>query len=74
MSEPEKKTQDFSHPASETRTARVIAADEAGPKGHTEREIVAEESSHANAEAKAEAKHVPPDIISKSQRKRLRPL
>lgn len=67
MSDPGKKTQDFSHPASETRTPREIAADE----GHAERDIVAEESSHADAEAKAEAKHVAPDVISKSQRKRL---
>jgi hypothetical protein len=70
MSDHGKKTQDFSHPVRENRTKREIAADE----GHAEREIVAEESSHADAEAKAEAKHVPPDTISKSQRKRLKPL
>jgi hypothetical protein len=71
MSEPGKKTQDFSHPVNENLTQHEIAADEAGATGKAEREIVAEESSHADAEAKAEAKHVPPDIISKSQRKRL---
>jgi hypothetical protein len=63
MSEPGKKTQDFSHPVNENRTPRENAADEG--------EVVEEESSHADAEAKAEAKHVPPETISKSQRKRL---
>jgi hypothetical protein len=69
MSDTSKRTHAKPHPASQPRTPREIA-DEAAT-GKPELEIVEQEAEHASAEAKAQAKQSPPDIISKKQRKRL---
>jgi hypothetical protein len=71
MSDPSGATQASPHPVSQHRTPREIAADEAGPIGKPDLDIVAKEASSASAEAKTEAKRPPLDIISKKQRKRL---
>lgn len=71
MSDPRQKTQAEPHPVSDHRTPREIAADEAGPIGKPDLDIVAREASDATAEAKTQAKRSPPDVISKKQRKRL---
>jgi hypothetical protein len=71
MSDPAEKTQANPHPVSQHRTPREIAADEGGPIGKADADVVAKEASEANEEAKTQAKRPPPDVISKSQRKRL---
>ena len=71
MSDPSQKTQANPHPVSEHGNPREIAADEAGPIGEPDLDIVAREASDASAGAKTQAKRTPPDIISKKQRKRL---
>jgi hypothetical protein len=74
MSDPRQKTQAEPHPVSDHRTPREIAADEAGPIGKPDSDIVEQEASDASAKAKnqeTQAKRSPPDVISKSQRKRL---
>lgn len=74
MSDPRQKTQAEPHPISDHRTPREIAADEAGPIGKPDLDIVAKEASGATSEAKTQAtqaRRSPPDVISKKQRKRL---
>ena len=71
MSDPQEATQANPHPVSQHRTPREIAADEAGPIGQPDLDIVKRESADAGAEAKTEAKRPRPDIMSnKKQRKR----
>jgi len=70
MSDPHEATQAEPHPVSQHRTPPEISADEAGKIGKPDLDIVAKEASQASAEAKTQAKRSPPDIISKSQRKR----
>lgn len=71
MSDPKEATQANPHPISQHRTPREIAADEAGPIGQPDLDVVARESADAGAEPKAEAKRPQPDIMSnKKQRKR----
>jgi hypothetical protein len=70
MSDPSEATQAAPHPVSQHRTPREIAADEAGPIGKPDLDLVAKETSAASVEAKTQAKRPPPDIISKKQRKR----
>jgi hypothetical protein len=70
MSDPSEVTQAYPHPVSQHRTPREIAADEAGPIGNPDLDVVSKEASAASAEAKTQAKRPPPEIISKKQRKR----
>jgi hypothetical protein len=70
MSDPSEATQAYPHPVSQHRTPGEIAADEAGPIGKPDLDVVAKGASASSAEANAEAKRPPPDIISKKQRKR----
>ena len=71
MSDPKETTQANPHPISQHRTPREIAADEAGPIGQPDLDVVARESADAGAEAKTEAERPRPEIMSsKKQRKR----
>ena len=70
MSDPHEATKAEPHPVSQHRTPREISADEDGKIGKADPDVVTKEASQASAEAKTQAKRPPPDIISKSQRKR----
>jgi hypothetical protein len=71
MSDPHAETQANQHPISQHRTPREIAADEDGPIGQPDLDLVKKESAEAGAEAKTEAKVARPDVGSnRKQRKR----
>jgi hypothetical protein len=71
MSDPHAETQANPHPISQHRTPREIAADEDGPIGQPDLDLVKKESAEAGAEAKTGAKVARPDVGSnRKQRKR----
>jgi hypothetical protein len=71
MSDPHQATQANPHPISQHRTPREIAADEDGPIGQPDLDLVEKESAEAGAEGKMEAKAQRPDVgSSRKQRKR----
>lgn len=68
MSDPGEATQANPHPVSQHRTPREIAADEAGPIGKPDLDVVAKEPSDAGAERNPPAKG-PSRAVSKKPRK-----
>jgi hypothetical protein len=71
MSDPHAETQANPHPISQHRTPREIAADEDGPIGQPDLDLVKKESAEAGAGAKTAAKVAQPDVGSnRKQRKR----
>lgn len=69
MSDPSEATQADPHPVSQHRTPREIAADEAGPIGKPDLDVVAKAAPNAGAERNPPAKG-PPRAVSKKPRKR----
>ena len=69
MSDPSEATQANPHPVSQHRTPREIAADEAGPIGKPDLDVVAKEASDATAELNPPEKG-PPRAVSQKPRKR----
>jgi hypothetical protein len=68
MSDPSEATQANPHPVSQHRTPREIDADEAGPIGKPDLDVVAKEASDAGAERNP--KRARPAPIPKKARKR----
>jgi hypothetical protein len=68
MSDPSEATQANPHPVSQHRNPREIAADEAGPIGKPDVDVVAKAASDAGAEPKP--KRVGPAPFPKKARKR----
>ena len=70
MSDPSESTQANPHPVSQHRSPREIAADEAGPIGQPDLDIVAKEGSDATARIYPPDGRVPRAVGSKKRRKR----
>ena len=70
MRDPSEETQANPHPASQHRTPREIAADEAGPIGKPDPDVVSKQASGGSAGDRTQAKRSPPGIISNKRRKR----
>jgi hypothetical protein len=69
MSDPTESTQANPHPVSQHRSPREIAADEAGPIGQPDLDVVAKEVSDTTARGYPEGR-VPRAVGSKKRRKR----
>ncbi len=59
MSDPSETTQANPHPVSQHRTPREIAADEAGPIGQPDLDVVAKKTSAASTPQHAAKRHEP---------------
>ena len=70
MSDPGELTQANPHPVSQHRSPREIAADEAGPIGQPDLDVVAKEVSDATARKYPPDRRVPRAVGSKKRRKR----
>jgi hypothetical protein len=70
MSDPTESTQANPHPVSQHRSPREIAADEAGPIGQPDLDVVAKEVSDTTARRYPPERRIPPAAGSKKRRKR----
>jgi hypothetical protein len=70
MSDPSEATQANPHPVSQHRNPREIAADEAGPIGKPDLDVVAKEASDAGAERRPAAKGSPRAVSQKPRKRR----
>jgi hypothetical protein len=70
MSDPAESTQANPHPVSQHRSPREIAADEAGPIGQPDLDVVAKAVSDTTARRYPPEGHVPRAVGSKKRRKR----
>jgi hypothetical protein len=70
MSDPSESTQANPHPVSQHRSPREIAADEAGPIGQPDLDVVAKEVSDTTARGHSLEGRVPRVVGSKKRRKR----
>jgi hypothetical protein len=70
MSDPSEATQANPHPVSQHRNPREIAADEAGPIGQPDLDVVAKEASDAGAERNPPAKGLPRAVSRKPRKRR----
>ena len=70
MSDPTESTQANPHPVSQHRSPREIAADEAGPIGQPDLDVVAKEVSDTTARGDPPEGRVPRAVGSKKRRKR----
>jgi len=70
MSDPAESTQANPHPVSQHRSPREIAADEAGPIGQPDLDVVANEASNATAREHPPQRRVLRAVESKKRRKR----
>ncbi len=70
MSDPAESTQANPHPVSQHRSPREIAADEAGPIGQPDLDVVAKEVSDATARKYPREGRVLRAVESKKRRKR----
>ena len=70
MSDPDQSTQANPHPISQHRSPREIAADEAGPIGHPDPDVVAKEVSDATARERPPQRRVVRAVESQKRRKR----
>ncbi|HEX9083596.1 MAG TPA: hypothetical protein VF836_02570 [Gemmatimonadaceae bacterium] len=71
MSDPSESTQANPHPVSQHRTPREIDADEAGPIGKPDLDVIAKEASDTGAERNTPpAKDLPRAVSRKPRRRR----
>ena len=70
MSDPGQATQANPHPVSQHRTPREIAADEAGPIGQPDLDVVAKGVPDVTARKYSPERRVPRAVVSKKARKR----
>jgi hypothetical protein len=70
MSDPGESTQANPHPVSQHRSPREIAADEAGPIGQPDLDIVEKEGSDSTARRYPPDGRIPRVVGSKKRRKR----
>jgi hypothetical protein len=70
MSDPTESTEANPHPVSQHRSPREIAADEAGPIGQPDLDVVAKEVSDTTARGYPPEGRVPRAVGSKKRRKR----